>query len=599
MKKRIRIQTLLVITVCIMMLNSNAQEIVKGIRIPRLTTEQRDLIQVHGNVYATGQFIYNIDIDCPEYWNGDNWIALCQGSSNPKVDIPQSACSRIHVYGQYYKNAPLGNTHYITLPVTVTKKGNYNIIASAGNGYYFQKIGVFEEIGTFELRLDGMGTPGSEGVDTLTLTCNGEIIGSLCTIKITIGSLTMGYRTDCDNIQVLGNYQTRHFMNSENIVKVPIDVIEVGQTGLVTVETGMVNGIMFNVSHTLTALGQDTLRLKASGSPQKAGTYHFTFTTEGSIKTTCTFTVYCTSTLGGFADPACKCLDIYNENPAAEDGEYWLMDCLDPAATTAVKTYCDIKNGGWTLVWSFSERTARNSYGPSNSMTIPGNPYSAFYNTPRNRVTNETDTINYNDFRLTRTEWRHFPNSTSRPQLKVRITENPTNMNDEWALNNYGIISPQNESQNPLITPFNDYKGKIPAEGKIFGKRWEVRASGGHPSYGGWDEVTGNHDDMALWNTDDYCTHWNFGNDNSTTSFDVIPNKGADNNSIRICDINNAFGWFGETEANHHFGKCTHDDYSFQHTENYWGMKKACQSSKLKPHSFNNGQGRYLQWFVR
>ena len=568
------------------------QQLAQGQRIPRLTTEQRDQIPVNEYSYASGLLVYNLDIDCLEYWDGEKWITLCQGSSNPEVDIPLAACNSIRVYGKYYKNAPLNNTHYIVLPVTVTRKGNYNIIATSSNGYYFQASGVFEETGTFQLRLDGMGTPGINQTDQITITCNNAPIGLSCNITINVEALTMSYNTDCDNIEVMGSYQTRRFMDSDNCVKVPIEVL---QTGITQWETNMVNGIKFVSNRTLDVYGADTLILRAQGSPKQSGKYIFTFTTDGSIKTTCSFAVDFISTLGTFADPACKCLDIYEERPDVNNGEYWLVNCSS-SGIEPVKTFCDIENGGWTLVWSYSENTARNTYTPTGSMVVSGSTYSAFNNTPRNRVTAEDGTINYADFRLNRDEWQNFPNSTSRPQLKVRITVNPTDMKDEWALNNYGIISPRTTNENPIETNFADWRSRVPTEGKIFGKRWEVKASGGG-GYGGWDEMSGNRGEMTLYSSIGFCTHWNFANLGSSTLFQVVPNPGnlsSTTNQISMTNVDNSFGWFGETQVNHHFGKCggtSGDDYSFS--------TRTCASSSLVPHSFNNGEGRYLQWFVK
>jgi hypothetical protein len=94
-----------------------------------------------------------------------------------------------------------------------------------------------------------------------------------------------------------------------------------------------------------------------------------------------------------------------------------------------------------------------------------------------------------------------------------------------------------------------------------------------------------------------YCTHWDWSNTGSTTQFEVIPNRNAGtggNNTIAMNQIDNSFGWFDQTQANHHFGKCggtEASDYSFS--------TKTCAGSSLVPHSFNNGEGRYLQWFVK
>lgn len=517
------------------------------------------------------------------FWDGEKWIPVSETQSKSEVIVD---CSKVRVYGKYYRRSPLTSANYLILPLTVNKKGDYNIIASTGNGYYFQASGVFESTGTFELRLEALGTPTNDGIDAVTFTNNGSPIGNLCSVEITVGIPILSYRiNNCEDIKVFGDYQTRTDMNGmTNYVEIPVDVIVDGTT---TWETEMINGIKFVVNQVFDASGAAILIARAQGSPKKSGKYTYNFTTDGAIKNQCSFIVSFFSTLGEYGDPACKCLDIYEERPDISNGEYFLQDCLDPNAEDPVKTFCDIKNGGYTLVWSFSEKTAR-TYTPTNSMTMEAN-WRFAVDIPRNRVTTETGTINYNDYRLSRAEFQHFPNSVAKPMLKVRICENPTDMDDPWGLNNYGIISPRNTSENPIENSFG--AKRVPTVGKLWGKKWEQKASGGG-SYGGWDEVCGNRL-AALYSNTSYPTHWDMGG--CATLFEVVPNKGGANNQQRMNANNNMFGWFGETQPNHHFGKCggaSASDFDF--------TTKTCAGSGLMPHnSLNGGEGRYLQWFVK
>ena len=613
----------------------------KGLRLPHVDDTQRAVLQAQIEAAdlpenGKGLLIHNTSCDCMEYWNGEKWISLCEASTTPEVEIDVPLCNLIRLNGKYYKNAPLGSGHSLVLSLNVVKAGSYNLNAASGNGYYFQKSGVFSETGNVEVTLEGFGVPTEDTgntFDTLKLTCNGNEFAQACIIKVKVETLTMGYRVDCENINTFGVYQTREYMTEENIVKVPINIFTMGSSSngeTIKIETDVVNGIQFSVVKTVYGTGADTLVLKASGTPQKAGTYRFTFTTTGSLKTTCSFAIDCISTLGEFEDPACRCLDIYNENPTADNGEYWLMDCETAAGGEAIKTYCDIKNGGWTLLWSYSEKTARNIYLPTGSMEVNGAYYSVFkadnssqqlINILANRVTTKNGVINYNNYRLNYNEWNHFPHSISRPQIKVRITENPTDMYDEWALNNYAIISPQNESQNPIKTAFPGglcYRDYIPTEGKVFGQKWAVKTNG--PNYGTWTELYGTQHvaDITLYNCDNYCTHWNFNNvntNNSNALFQVIPNRNNNNakNRTHFYSMNNMFGWFGQNyEANHHFGKCVPNnyfnnpasinDFDFGNTlnTNNTTVGRNCNCINLYPHTtINGGEGRIIQWFVR
>jgi hypothetical protein len=58
------------------------------------------------------------------------------------------------------------------------------------------------------------------------------------------------------------------------------------------------------------------------------------------------------------------------------------------------------------------------------------------------------------------------------------------------------------------------------------------------------------------------------------------------------------FGWHGEYTLDHFFGRCgaaTGNNY----TNNTPGINTGCAAANKRPHSFNNGEGRYLQWFVK
>lgn len=560
---------------------------------PMYTAEEVANLTKAQNMAHKGLVVYNIkEVEAESlaiglnFWDGEQWIAVSETQSKAVVTFD---CSKVRLYGRYFRRSPLTGDNYIILPVTVSKKGDYTIIASTTNGYYFQATGVFNAPGEYEIRLDPMGTPAESGTDKVTFTNNGVPIEPICNFNITVGVATLTYRiNNCEDIKVFGEYQTRHEMSAfSNYAEIPVEVLIEGET---TWETEMINGIKFVVNQTFDAPGETVLVARAQGSPKKSGKYTYSFKTDGAITNSCSFVVSFFSTLGEFGDPACKCLDIYEERPDISNGEYFLQDCLDPAAEEPVKTFCDITGGGYTLVWSFSEKTAFNLYTPTGRMEMEDE-WRFFYDNARGRVTTEDGIINYLDYRLKRSEFQHFPNSTAKPTLKVRICDNPTDMNDEWGLNNYAILTPRSTSENPVERDIISNNRNAPTVGKLWGRNWGVKAT-----TRGWDEydaTTG----TGLYSNARYPTHWNF-TGQSTTNFEVIPKRpGATDNIMRFSYANNMFGWFGETQPNHHFGKCgvNGDDYSF--------TPKTCGSSatttSLRPHSFNNGEGRYLQWFVK
>ena len=84
-----------------------------GLRLPHLTRAQRDALEAspefqaenhQGNALSSiapglglGLTIFNTDENCVEYWNGKNWVSLCEGSSS--MTISPEPCININVDG--------------------------------------------------------------------------------------------------------------------------------------------------------------------------------------------------------------------------------------------------------------------------------------------------------------------------------------------------------------------------------------------------------------------------------------------------------------------------------------------------------------------
>ncbi len=74
------------------------------------------------------------------------------------------------VNGTYKPGVVLTTANTVTLKVTVTAIGTYNIVTSAVNGYSFSKSGSFTATGTQLITLAGAGTPAATGLNTFTVT---------------------------------------------------------------------------------------------------------------------------------------------------------------------------------------------------------------------------------------------------------------------------------------------------------------------------------------------------------------------------------------------------------------------------------------------
>ena len=59
-----------------------ATDVYGGLRLPQLTTEQRNVITGLDDPDGYGLMIYNTTANCVEYWNSIKWVSLCLGTAN-------------------------------------------------------------------------------------------------------------------------------------------------------------------------------------------------------------------------------------------------------------------------------------------------------------------------------------------------------------------------------------------------------------------------------------------------------------------------------------------------------------------------------------
>ncbi|SEO39591.1 hypothetical protein SAMN04487978_2768 [Flavobacterium sp. fv08] len=56
-----------------------------GLRLPQMTTAERDAFAVKATDKGNGLTIYNKTTDCVEYWNASRWVSLCDGTSQTTI----------------------------------------------------------------------------------------------------------------------------------------------------------------------------------------------------------------------------------------------------------------------------------------------------------------------------------------------------------------------------------------------------------------------------------------------------------------------------------------------------------------------------------
>ncbi|MBF4518095.1 immunoglobulin domain-containing protein [Flavobacterium sp. ANB] len=97
-----------------------------GLRLPQMTTAERNAFAVKDNDKGNGLTIYNKTTNCVEYWNKVRWVSLCEGTSQTVIS-PQ-ACLDVAADG-----TGCDSTFDITDPDC--PNGPFNITITAGSEY--------------------------------------------------------------------------------------------------------------------------------------------------------------------------------------------------------------------------------------------------------------------------------------------------------------------------------------------------------------------------------------------------------------------------------------------------------------------------------
>lgn len=274
----------------------------RGLRLPQLTGEEVDILSSNINQLlpinksrANGLMIFNTTINCVMVWNSKEFKSLCGDLSPAEMTFD---CSNMRVFPNngafpytptdYQQGLPLdGSVSYITIPATVTKAGTYSITATTGNGYSFITEGTMLDVGSYVLKLSGMGTPitGNDSpqyYDDITFSLNGEDITAGCTptdlpkipVAPAIGKATFTF--NCGSSIVNGTYIINAALNSSNTITVQVNVSVAGYYSF-SAEAG---GMHFSRSGEWNTTGLQSVTLLSTGKPTQAGAVPITITGE-------------------------------------------------------------------------------------------------------------------------------------------------------------------------------------------------------------------------------------------------------------------------------------------------------------------------------
>ena len=237
----------------------------KGVMIPRMTEAQRASIDVSDKDQANSLWIYNTDEDCYNYYSksDEEWKSLCGAAGKSVFTVD---CGATRVNGTYVVENAVNESNYVTVSVNVTKKGTWDITATAknSNGYSFTGSGLFTETGLQTIRLAAQGTPVSAQTDTLTLNPSAASSAANCTFNVEVQPYIASYALNCSSTVVSGTYVKGTALTAANTISVNVTI---SSPGSYVISTPVTNGISFQGSGMFTAAGTQMITLAGTGTP--------------------------------------------------------------------------------------------------------------------------------------------------------------------------------------------------------------------------------------------------------------------------------------------------------------------------------------------
>lgn len=197
------------------------------------------------------------------------------------------SCTGAVINGTYSKGTALTTSNTVRIQVTVDSIGTYDISTSSANGISFSGSGTFTTAGIQIITLTGSGTPTSVGSFSYTFgsaKCSFSIVVIDPSAIPAVFSLG-GSPAACTGFSLGGSYTSGSPVTVVNTVSLQVNVTTLGTYSL---SSGVINGISFSGSGVFTATGNQSVTLKASGTPTSSGLSNFVIIHAGD---TCTFTV--------------------------------------------------------------------------------------------------------------------------------------------------------------------------------------------------------------------------------------------------------------------------------------------------------------------
>lgn len=185
----------------------------KGVLLPRLSKSQRD--NISGKI-EDGLLIFNTDENCLNYYdnNWESWRSICGTVPTSKMDL--ISCTQPEPKLILKQGKALTDQDNYILKLNVLEAGTFTATVKSTNGYSFSKWGTFNQVGTFDVYLDGQGVPANDATaDPLAIIFNGiKVDNTSCSIKVEKSSTTFTF--DCSKNEMHGTFKKGVAVNNSN-----------------------------------------------------------------------------------------------------------------------------------------------------------------------------------------------------------------------------------------------------------------------------------------------------------------------------------------------------------------------------------------------
>ena len=280
-----------------------------------------------GQPADTGAITFQIRFDSSACDVTVNVISNTTADAEFTLGTTAGSCTGAVLAGTYTANTAMTSANTVTIAVSVTAPGPYNISTASVNGVIFSASGIVSAT-TTSIVLTAQGTPAASttaGSFDYPLTAG----TSACSFSVTYAGVPAGpagFSFDCGTMDAffpLAGERLRvgQVLNpSIDTITVQVNVITAGSYSITTTYgLGGADGVTFNTTGVFTSTGVQTLRLGASGTAGRGGIVFYNIaspqSTNGSpCSTGCYYEFLFASIDGGFTRNFTYLSDVVNDN---------------------------------------------------------------------------------------------------------------------------------------------------------------------------------------------------------------------------------------------------------------------------------------------